>query len=283
MPQHQPSQAEIEDWLRLQEEPLAPFDPGFLSSHNEREWVLPTLSYFHRKRLITDIVGSLKPGKEATVYCCRAHPATDLDLVAAKIYRPRVFRTLKNDGHYRQHRHQNRDRRRQRAIQGNTNKGRAFQVQDWIGYEFQTHTLAHQAGLDVPIPLAQKDHAVLMEFIGTPQQAAPQLHQVDIAANEADKLFKRLLRNVELLLSCHRVHGDLSAYNILYFQGKIWVIDLAQAVDARHGAQALALLRRDIQRLCDFFQPRGIDADAWALSRDLWQRYQRGRLRHHRS
>jgi len=44
----------------------------------------------------------VKGGKEATVYCCAAHPATGQDLLAAKVYRPRIFRQLRNDARYRQ-------------------------------------------------------------------------------------------------------------------------------------------------------------------------------------
>ena len=46
--------------------------------------------------------GGLKPfnvksGKEATVYCCQAHPSTGAKLLAAKVYRSRNNRSFKND------------------------------------------------------------------------------------------------------------------------------------------------------------------------------------------
>ena len=76
--------------------------PPSLSSKHEREWILSYLGDFYDDKQITDVLSRVKGGKEANVYCCAAHPATGLDLIAAKIYRPRQFRQLRNDSRYRQ-------------------------------------------------------------------------------------------------------------------------------------------------------------------------------------
>ena len=39
------------------------------------------------------------------------------------------------------------------------------------------------------------------------------------------------MRNVELMLSLGRIHGDLSAYNVLYWQGEVKIIDFPQAIE----------------------------------------------------
>src|SRR5215510_447292 len=80
----------------------AVFNPTFTSSYHEREWILNYLGYFYDDKQITDVLSRVKGGKEANVYCCAAHPGTGLDLIAAKIYRPREFRQLRNDARYRQ-------------------------------------------------------------------------------------------------------------------------------------------------------------------------------------
>jgi len=61
------------------------FNPSFTGSRHEREWILTYLSRFHQDRMISDVLRVVKGGKEATVYCCRAHPNTGLDLIAAKV------------------------------------------------------------------------------------------------------------------------------------------------------------------------------------------------------
>ena len=48
------------------------------------------------------MVSLIKGGKEATVYLCAAHPTTGTDYLAAKVYRPRIFRNLKNDAVYQE-------------------------------------------------------------------------------------------------------------------------------------------------------------------------------------
>jgi RIO kinase 1 len=91
-------------------------------------------------------------------------------------------------------------------------------------------------------------------------------------------MFDRLLWHVELMLSHNRVHGDLSAYNVLYWQERAIVIDFPQAVVATSNPHALRLLQRDIERLCQYFSRYGVEADSRALARDLWSRFEGGVL-----
>ncbi|HEX6123641.1 MAG TPA: RIO1 family regulatory kinase/ATPase, partial [Ktedonobacterales bacterium] len=223
--------------------------------------------------------------KEATVYCCAADPSTGLDLAAAKIYRPRMFRGLKNDTQYRAGRaqldadgHELWRPRRQRGAVKLTDQGRAARVSAWIAYEHQTQRLLYEAGADVPRPLAQVGNAVLMEHIGDGEVSAPLLREVALEREEAAPLFARILRNIELFLACERIHGDLSAYNILYWEGEVRIIDFAQAVDPRYSDDAYALLARDVARVCQYFARYGVEADAAARADDLWARYRDGAL-----
>ena len=91
-------------------------------------------------------------------------------------------------------------------------------------------------------------------------------------------MFKRLLWHVELMLKHNRIHSDLSAYNILYWEGKAVVIDFPQAVVALKNPHAFDLLQRDIERLCQYFDRYGVKADALALATSLWQDFMEARL-----
>lgn len=258
-----------------------PFDPPFLSSHHERIWLLSSLERFYQQDLITDVVSVAKSGKEATVYCCTADPGTGMQLLAAKTYRPRMFRSLKNDALYRQSRaaldERGRfDRRSRLAAAGTTERARALQVSAWIQHEYQTQLRVYEAGADVPAILAQAGNAILMEYIGDLEGSAPLLKHVRLDPEEAQPLFDTLLRNIELFLRCHCIHGDLSAYNILYWEGRVWVIDFAQAVDPRVNIDVYPLLERDVERVCRYFAPYGIDVDAANLANDIWLRYLMG-------
>jgi RIO kinase 1 len=273
--------ADVQRWLRTQALDAGgkpPFEPSLLAGRRDRDWILSSLGHFYERDLITDVLHEVSSGKEATVYCCAAAPATGAERLAAKIYRPRMFRSLRNDAVYRDSRAQYdrdgrpvRDGRRRGG--GKTTRGRAAQVSSWIDYEFATHRLLHEAGADVPRPVSQVGNAVLMEYIGDDDGPAPLLHQVRLSREEARPLFDRLLRNIELWLAHDRIHGDLSAYNVLYRPGAVTIIDFAQALDPRHNPEIYPLFERDIERVCRHFARYGVAADPCAIAGDLWVRY----------
>ncbi len=68
----------------------------------EEAWLLDSLVDFAEHQWISDVLRKVKGGKEASVYLCRCGTAIpSRDWVAAKIYRPRILRNLRNDGMYR--------------------------------------------------------------------------------------------------------------------------------------------------------------------------------------
>ena len=270
------SNPDVQRWLREHAddaEELPPFDPTLLAGRRDRDWILSSLMHFYQQGLITDVLEVAKSGKEATVFCCAAHPATGLGLLAAKVYRPRMFRSLRNDAVYREGRAMRdlrgrplRDRRRRAGGE----RGRSVEISTWIAYEFETQCLLHAAGGRVPRPLAQIGNAVLMEFVGEAGAPAPRLSEISLTAEEAPRLWAELLEEVRRYLGCQRIHGDLSAYNVLYDRGHAVVIDFAQAVDPRQSSDAFELLARDIDRLARFFAPYGVWADAQQTAAEIW-------------
>ncbi len=277
------SNADVQRWLQsqtLKSDDLSKgaFNPTFLAGKRDESWILSSLTDFYEQDLITDVLHVVKSGKEATVYCCTADPKTGMAYAAAKIYRPRMFRSLKNDAVYRLGRTQrdldgNVTRRDQRSA-FKSERGRAAQISSWIDFEFQTHTLLHSVGADVPKPLAHVGNAVLMEYIGEEGEPAPLLRDIRLTREEAPTLFECVLHNIELCLAHNRIHGDLSEYNILYWQGSVLLIDFAQAVDPRQNTDVFPLLARDIARVCRYFARFGVNTDAQMLASDMWKKYQ---------
>jgi RIO kinase 1 len=277
---------EVQRWLKeqaVEDGARPPFNPTFLASLRDAPWILSSLAHFYEENLITDILHTVKSGKEATVYCCAADPSTGQDYLAAKVYRPRMFRSLRNDAVYREGREMRdeggrviHNTRQQAGAIKKTSRWRREQVTSWIEYEFQTQRLLYEAGADVPKPVAQIGNAVLMEYIGEAGAAAPLLREVTLASEEAQPLFERILRNIECWLTCNRIHGDLSEYNILYWQGNVTIIDFAQAVDPHFNDSLFSLLARDVERVCRHFARYGVRANAQALASELWSRYLAG-------
>jgi RIO kinase 1 len=115
-----------------------------------------------------------------------------------------------------------------------------------------------------------------MEYVGTAESAAPKLRQVELDRATAAELLARLLRNVEIFLDCHLVHGDLSAYNVLWADDRPWVIDLPQALDVRTHPDGFSYLLRDVRNLERYFAAHGLDAGRFP--EEAWARYRRGLL-----
>ena len=264
--------------MNTQEHDLsAAFHPTFTGGRQEKRWILDSLRQFYVDEWFTDVLYRVKGGKEATVYCCRAHPATGVDLIAAKVYRPRMFRAMRNDSLYKTGRlirsveGKYPDRRTSRALKNRSRYGRFLDASSWCQHEVKMLDTLHARGADVPQVLTHSTNAILMEFVGDEIQGAPILHAVSPEIGQAKVLFERLMKNVETMLSCFVVHADLSPYNVLYWEGDIRIIDMPQAVDALQHPQGFELFARDIDRLASYFKRRGLEVDAYGLALDLWQ------------
>jgi RIO kinase 1 len=76
------------------------------------------------------------------------------------------------------------------------------------------------------------------------------------------------------MLFVNVIHGDLSAYNVLVWEGRVTLIDLPQAVDPRKNRHAYDLLERDAVRVCDHFARYGVRASPQRIATDLWTSWQ---------
>ena len=78
-----------------------------------------------------------------------------------------------------------------------------------------------------------------------------------------------MMDNVRIMTKNFLVHGDLSAYNILYQDGKIWVIDFPQTTDLEKNTNGADLLYRDLKNVCNFFARKGVVRDPETLFKEL--------------
>ena len=155
------------------------FNPSFGSksaekfnvSRHERDGYSNTWAASTKPPII-DVIKPVKGGKEATVYCCLAGPSLGVELVAAKLYRPRIFRNLRNDSLYRMGRDTMDEEgkrvgsREARAMQKKTRFGQDLRQSNWLENEVSALRLLHEAGADVPRVYANNDHALLMDYLG---------------------------------------------------------------------------------------------------------------------
>jgi RIO kinase 1 len=278
----QKSQAEVVSEVADAEGLESGFETTYQPSKYESGWLMQSLKSLYDQALITDVLMLVRGGKEAHVYCCEAGESTGQTLLAAKVYRPRMFRQLRKDAIYRRGRNiimgdgtrlNDSDFREMRAIVKGTSFGQKLQHTSWLMHEYQLLVALHEAGAAVPKPYAIGDNVILMEYIGDADMAAPTLNTVRLEWDEVQPLLDIVLHHVDLMLRHGWIHGDLSAFNILYWEGHITLIDFPQVVNIHSNPDAYAILQRDIRRVCEYFIRQGATVDPYAILDDLWRRY----------
>lgn len=216
----------------------------------------PGLQALFKRGLIQDLFWQLGSGKEATVYVARGPGG----LYAAKLYVDSRVRSFKNDAVYRQGRYI-RNQRVEKAIEQRSEFGISVQNYLWVEEEYRQLRFLRQAGVPVPTPVAHAGNVVLMEFIGDEDGPAPRLFEAKLTPGEAGEAFDQAVQNLGLMVRAGRVHGDYSTFNLLWWEGKVVVIDFPQVVELDRNPWAEMILQRDVSGLCRTFGHLGHRAD----------------------
>jgi RIO kinase 1 len=187
--------------------------------------------------------GPISTGKEANVY----EALGDERDVAVKIYRINAsdFRQMRDylDGDPR--------------FEG-IGSDKSKVVLAWTRKEFANISRAAAAGVRVPDPVAVERNVLVMELVGHADDRARRLAEVDVENPQtAYEVVREYMRR---LYAAGLVHGDLSEYNLIIYEGELVVIDLGQAVTVHH-RRADEFLRRDCRNVANFFGRQGLDVD----------------------
>lgn len=131
-------------------------------------------------------------------------------------------------------------------------------VKTWAEKEFRNLKRLKEEGIRCPTPILLRLHILVMEFIGKDGWAAPRLKDADLSLDKLREGYVEIIVAMRTLYQkCKLVHGDLSEYNILYYEGHLYIIDVSQAVDPDH-PHALDFLREDCIHVSDFFKKHGV-------------------------
>ena len=245
-------------------------NPGFTRGGlAAAEQAVITDAFAHEVSAVLDTVND---GKEATVYLCQGRPGAHGpgELLAAKIYRARRFRAFANESQYLDL-DAVRDKRLRKAIKQRSKKGKRVSHHMWIEQEWRALNTLYACGASVPKPWAHCAAGILMEYIGDADGAAPMLVHTRLSRNATARAFEAVIDDVRRLLDCELIHGDLSAYNILYHHARPRLIDLPQAREIKSLADPWPMFYRDIANLCQHFERQGLERDPLKLAQDLWE------------
>jgi RIO kinase 1 len=187
--------------------------------------------------LATDVSHQIDAGKEASIYVAyhREHP------IILKAYRFwQTSQAKRSKGFYA--------------------PGR---MQVLAAKEYDLLLTCFKAGMHVPTPIGRVGNYLTMRFIGDGLEPAPQLRAVTLS--DPENVLDQILDDYLVMYrDVNYVHGDLSAYNILWWRDTPWFIDMPQASCVNPWSdmkQVETLLRRDITNLLSYFKKYDICRD----------------------
>ncbi|XP_023234080.1 serine/threonine-protein kinase RIO1-like [Centruroides sculpturatus] len=196
--------------------------------------------------VIEQINGCISTGKEANVYHATSKDGIDK---AIKIYKTSILVFKDRDKYVN-----GEFRFRHGYCRHNPRK----MVKTWAEKEMRNLTRIHRCGLPCPEPILLRSHVLIMKFIGKDGWPAPLLKDVEITESKARELYLDcIIMMRRLYIDCKLVHADLSDYNLLYHEGKAYIIDVSQSVEHDHPF-ALEFLRNDCQNISGYFRRKGV-------------------------
>jgi RIO kinase 1 len=107
---------------------------------------------------------------------------------------------------------------------------------------------------------------LLMDYIGDATKPAPMLK--DVSLQHPQKVFDEIILFITRMYKKQLVHADLSAFNILWFRQKPYLIDVGQAVLLDHPSSS-EFLKRDIHNILHYFKKYGIESNEQQLYENL--------------
>lgn len=195
---------------------------------------------------VTQINGCISTGKEANVYHATGKDGVHL---ALKIYKTSILVFKDRDKYVT-----GEFRFRHGYCKHNPRK----MVRTWAEKELRNLSRLDAAGLPCPKPILLRSHVLLMTFIGDAGWPAPRLKEVELSESKARELYRdTIILMRRLFHDCKLVHADLSEFNMLYFEGKVFIIDVSQSVEHDH-PHALEFLRKDCTNITDFFKKNSV-------------------------
>lgn len=228
-------------------------------------------------------LGTLKSGKEAQIAVVeRAGDDGRSCLLAKKLYVPRSVAakgmleamgvqkasTFTHDVQYREGR-QFRKSRDRRAVERMSTYGKRLLQDRWTNHEHDVMTVLWQAGASVPYPVEYAEDVFHLEYVGAPDGAAPQLAGARLDRPRLRLAWDQLVDGLRTITAAGYAHGDLSAYNLLWWEERVWFIDFPQAVSIAENPSGLDFLHRDVKNVCDWFGRRGVERDPEEVFADL--------------
>lgn len=132
-------------------------------------------------------------------------------------------------------------------------------VKLWAEKEMFNLQRLQRVGIPCPEPVLLKKHVLFLSFIGKDTVPAQRLRDAILSPEELANAYQQCLNILKKIYhECKLIHADFSEYNLLWFDNKIYVIDVAQSVEPYH-PNAYTYLLRDCTNLSTYFSRRSLN------------------------
>lgn len=114
----------------------------------------------------------------------------------------------------------------------------------WAEKEMHNLMRLKKAGIPCPDVVVLKKHILVMSFIGKDHRAAKKLKDAPLSLVDMILAYEQVIDVMKkLYTNANLVHADLSEYNILWYDGLCWFIDVGQSVEPSHPNAHIFLYR----------------------------------------
>lgn len=206
-----------------------------------------------RRESLEYIVSPISKGKEANLFVGKAKEG----FVAVKIYRLETTnfhrRTDYIDNEDLQH----------------VSKNPIKRIYAWTEREYLNLKACYENGMGVPKPINQVKNVIIMELIGKNRIPHPTLKYDSESKQNIKEIYKQYIENMyKMLYKVKLVHADLSEYNMIFYNKKLYFFDMGQAVETNY-KKAKEFVNRDIKIIAKFFNKNGLKVTAKQIKEDI--------------
>ncbi len=205
-------------------------------SHVFDEETLKNVNKLQGDGYIGNLLGPIGTGKESYVFYSENFKGR---VVAVKIHRHNID-TFKAIPSYIR-------------LRGKNTGGFIKKINDWTRFEYNFLSKAFNIGINVPEPIRCYENIIVMEFIGTDgRPAQPAIKDSNFDSSE---WYPQIIDYIIKMGRNNLIHGDLSPYNILNYNGKPFIIDFSQGL--KLSSLTKSFLVRDIDNINKWFLSLG--------------------------
>ncbi|CAG5123442.1 unnamed protein product, partial [Candidula unifasciata] len=202
--------------------------------------------------VLSSIDGVVSTGKEAVIF--KAGGGMDGQMKVPKDVILKVYKTTMNEFKSRA-KYITGDHRLSKDVFKKQNPRKIIKI--WAEKECMNLRRMRRHKIPCPTPVTLKKHVLAMTCIGG-ENPAPKLKEVKLSTEDMQDAYEQTVQIIKgLYRDCGLVHADLSEYNLLWHDGKVWIIDVSQSVE-KENATSNDFLLRDCQNVSDFFKQAGV-------------------------